>query len=288
LADVNVKRPGITDMESFLSGLPAPHSRSGERVSGGRAVARRRMIDPRIWESEQFSKLSHFERLLYIGLISNADDEGRLRDHPSWIRSVVFPYDDVKIVDIESALSSLLRSNLIFRYQTPEWNIIQHPKWEKYQTVNRPQDSKFPAYDHEIHQSVNESVNESVNAHVPKEVRLKEVKGKECPNFDEASDEFLLARYLRKKILSHNPLRRLPPDDPGKLVKWCRDFDKMIRIDHIEADDIAAMIDWIFDGESKQSQFWRGNILSPAKLRAQYPTLFEQSGMLDDLKKVWR
>ena len=42
-------------------------------------MARRRMIDPNFWESEDVSRLSLFARLLFIGMISNADDEGRGR-----------------------------------------------------------------------------------------------------------------------------------------------------------------------------------------------------------------
>ena len=40
-------------------------------------MARRRMIAPEIWESSSFSKLSNFAKLIFIGLISNADDEGK-------------------------------------------------------------------------------------------------------------------------------------------------------------------------------------------------------------------
>jgi hypothetical protein len=246
------------------------------------------MIDPRIWESEQFSRLGLFERQLYIGLISNADDEGRLRDHAAWIRSVIFPYDNFTIEEISEALTRIEGVGLIVRYQAGEWNVIQHPKWGKYQTVNRPQASKFPAYDASNTQSVNDSVNESVNAHVPKEVKGKEVKGRERPTFSESSDEFLLAFYLRKKILEHNPRHRVPDDNPVKLESWCRDFDRMMRLDQVEADDIASMIDWIFDGKSERSRFWRGNILSAGKLREQYPKLFEQSGQLEKLNSWGR
>lgn len=121
-----------------------------------------------------------------------------------------------------------------------------------------------------------------------KERRKKKEEEEPSILFNEQTDEYLLGCHLRTKILGHNPRHRVPEKTPAKLEAWSRDFDRMIRIDKIEADDIASMIDWIFDGESKESRFWRGNILSAGKLRAQYPKLFEQSGQLENLKNGWR
>ena len=42
-------------------------------------MARKRMIDPGIWQSEDFAKMSTLGKLVFIGLFSNADDEGRGR-----------------------------------------------------------------------------------------------------------------------------------------------------------------------------------------------------------------
>lgn len=139
------------------------------------------MIDPRIWESEQFSRLSLFERQLYIGLISHADDEGRLRDHPVWIRSAIFPYDDFTVEDVSKALSNVQRVGLILRYRTDEWAIIQHPKWSKYQRVDKPQSSKYPAYTAVQNDSENGSQIDSESDSRLKEVKGKEVKKPSCP-----------------------------------------------------------------------------------------------------------
>lgn len=37
------------------------------------------MIDPNIWQSEDFAGLSTLAKLVFIGLFSNADDEGEIR-----------------------------------------------------------------------------------------------------------------------------------------------------------------------------------------------------------------
>ena len=40
-------------------------------------VARKRMIDPSMWINEDFGTLSTLAKLVFIGLFSSADDEGR-------------------------------------------------------------------------------------------------------------------------------------------------------------------------------------------------------------------
>jgi hypothetical protein len=43
-------------------------------------MARRRMIDPTFWKDPGVRKLTFAERLRFIGLISNSDDEGRTKE----------------------------------------------------------------------------------------------------------------------------------------------------------------------------------------------------------------
>ena len=40
-------------------------------------MARKRMLSPDIWESESFSSLSDLSKIVFISIISHADDEGR-------------------------------------------------------------------------------------------------------------------------------------------------------------------------------------------------------------------
>lgn len=54
-------------------------------------MARKRMIDPNIWDSEDFGKLSDLSKLVFIGLFSLADDEGRGRCNPGYLKSKLFP-----------------------------------------------------------------------------------------------------------------------------------------------------------------------------------------------------
>ena len=81
-------------------------------------MARKRMIDPNIWESEDFSTLSMLGKILFIGLFSLADDEGRGKANPAFIRSKLFPYtaEKVRVADIETALSEIAHSMSVTFY----------------------------------------------------------------------------------------------------------------------------------------------------------------------------
>ena len=71
-------------------------------------MARKRMIDPSFWTDEKLGECSVNERYLFMGLISNADDEGYGRANPKLLKSLLFPYDDdLRTSDLEKWLSRL-------------------------------------------------------------------------------------------------------------------------------------------------------------------------------------
>jgi len=109
-------------------------------------MSQRRMIHAQIWHSEQVGKLSPLARVLYIGMVTLADDEGRLKGHPAYLRAQVFPYDDILNADVEKAREEIIEAGLIEIYIVDQSQYIQHPNWEKYQTLraDRIQASRLP------------------------------------------------------------------------------------------------------------------------------------------------
>lgn len=77
-------------------------------------MARARNIKPGFFRNEQLAELPFEYRLLFIGLWTLADREGRLEDRPKRIRMEVFPADDV---NCEAGISALETCGLIVRYQ---------------------------------------------------------------------------------------------------------------------------------------------------------------------------
>jgi hypothetical protein len=110
-------------------------------------MARKRMIDPSFWIDEKLGTVEPFVRLLFMGLISQADDEGRLNGHPALIKSLIFPYDhEITIESVESWLVLLSSPDrkLIVRYEVDHQKYILIPNFKKHQTINKPQKSKLP------------------------------------------------------------------------------------------------------------------------------------------------
>ncbi len=106
------------------------------------------MIHSNIWESRQFSLLSQPARLLYIGLISMADDDGRMKGDPALLRSEIFPRDeDIKTSDVSIWLKEIIKTGLVFKYSFGEEDFLIHPNWLKYQSLrsDRKKDSLLPA-----------------------------------------------------------------------------------------------------------------------------------------------
>ena len=107
-------------------------------------MANRRMISADIFEDEFIERLTHTERLIWIGLFATvADDQGRMLDNGALLRSKIFPYDDIGIDEVESALVKLANGRKIIRYKKNNKDLIQIVKWWDYQTPSWASASKY-------------------------------------------------------------------------------------------------------------------------------------------------
>lgn len=108
---------------------------------------RKRIIDPEFWSDEKIALLSLGSRLLFIGIWNHADDEGLIRFNSPYLKSSIFPYDDIDLKTIDGYMNELVVNNFIFPYTGG----LTHQKYayvinfRKHQTINRPQPSKIPA-----------------------------------------------------------------------------------------------------------------------------------------------
>lgn len=108
-------------------------------------MARRRMIDPNIWQSEDFAKLSKLAKLVFMGLFSNADDEGKGRANPTYLKSILFPYDDkLRTTDIIESLKEIGTYTSIVFYTHNESQYYKLENWNKWQTIDKPKKSTIP------------------------------------------------------------------------------------------------------------------------------------------------
>lgn len=111
-------------------------------------MARKRMISPDIWQSEDFSKLSTLAKIVFIGMFSNADDEGRGRGKAVYLKSIIFPYDeDIRVADVDKTLSEISSNMSVIFYSHNENIYYELTNWKIWQKVEKPQSSKIPAFE---------------------------------------------------------------------------------------------------------------------------------------------
>lgn len=97
-------------------------------------MARARNIKPGFFSNEELVELPFSTRLLFIGLWTLADREGRLEDKPKRIKMNLFPADSV---DVDAALSELELSGFLTRYEVDGDRFIQVLAFRKHQNPHR-------------------------------------------------------------------------------------------------------------------------------------------------------
>ncbi len=93
-------------------------------------MARSRNIKPGFFSNEHLAELDFATRLLFIGLWTEADREGRLEDRPRRLKMALFPADNV---DVDRMLDDLDHLGFIKRYSVGEVKAIQVINWSRHQ-----------------------------------------------------------------------------------------------------------------------------------------------------------
>jgi hypothetical protein len=114
-------------------------------------MARIRSIKPDFFMHDKIASLPCMVRLLFIGLWTQADRDGRLHDNPKRLKAHIFPYESF---DVEKGLQTLFKSGFIIRYKSNADNsrepaidpiasnketegYIQIVNWSKHQKIDK-------------------------------------------------------------------------------------------------------------------------------------------------------
>jgi hypothetical protein len=101
-------------------------------------------VKPEIWQDENVGDLSLGARVLLIGLITMADDEGRLRALPALILGHVFPYDEVNPAKLKRWIGEIEGGGFILSYAAEGKPYIAFRHWARHQKPNRARPSLLP------------------------------------------------------------------------------------------------------------------------------------------------
>ncbi len=107
-------------------------------------MARKRQIDPGIWTSDQFTEIEPPARLLFIGLISFADDEGRLKGSPKYLKAIIFPGDTMPLEHVTQWRDSIISAGLAQLYSVNGVDYIWLPTYYKHQYISKRIPSELP------------------------------------------------------------------------------------------------------------------------------------------------
>jgi hypothetical protein len=110
-------------------------------------MARIRTIKPELWMSPQVMNLAHGPRLLFIGLITQADDDGRGVADARRLKAAVFPGDDVTCATVDEWLVAVAAQGLAVLYDGgAHGRLYAIPTWGDHQYVQKPRASRYPPY----------------------------------------------------------------------------------------------------------------------------------------------
>ena len=110
-------------------------------------MPRIRTIKPEFPQSESVGRLSRDARLLFIQLWTLVDDSSRARASSRLLASLLYPYDEDSGTLMDGWLSELEDGGFIRRYRVDDNDYLDIPKWLKHQKIDRPSESRLPAFD---------------------------------------------------------------------------------------------------------------------------------------------
>lgn len=103
-----------------------------------------RTLKPEAWQDEKVGYVSRDARLLFVSLITLADDEGRFRASPQIILGHAYPYDHDAPKKLTRWLKELTDRGLVHVYDRDGVQYGLIPNFRKHQRINRPSPSLIP------------------------------------------------------------------------------------------------------------------------------------------------
>jgi hypothetical protein len=108
-------------------------------------MARIRSVKPETFTSFTLSRVPIEARFLFVGLWTEADDEGKLIDSAKLLAGSLFPHDEnVTALKVERWLNALAEIGSIQRYEVDGARYIQVSEWG-HQKISHPGTSRIPS-----------------------------------------------------------------------------------------------------------------------------------------------
>lgn len=224
-------------------------------------MPRIRTVKPEIHQDEAVGELSDSAFRLFIGIITLADDHGRLKGDPRLLGAQVWPYHPRSAEEVKPDLEALEQGGLIHRYRVENNPYISLPTWTEHQRVDNAGKSRIPEPDEGCQES---SPRDSASRGGS---RLDQGSGnkdqgsgnKESP-LDRADAPLC---FLLADLITQNGSRQ-----PRVGKRWQDAERLLLERDKRDRSEAERLIRWC-----QSHEFWRGVILSMPKFREKYDQL---------------
>lgn len=107
-------------------------------------MARIRTIKPSIWTDEKVRQLSRDARLLLVGLITQADDDGVFIAVPMTLAGNLFAFDDIAPSKVKKWRDEIANIGIIELYKIAGAEYGWFPKWTNHQRIDRHTPTTLP------------------------------------------------------------------------------------------------------------------------------------------------
>ena len=241
-------------------------------------------LSRRIFNSKTFSNLNAIQKLItiYLILMANYQDNQWWNHHEkkfinikrgSFITSIESIKKKIKdrlvtTQKIRTLLNILKNMQFLTMETTNKYTLVTIIKYDLYQNGESYSNKQINELVTSKQQGDNKVI--TTNNNVKKEKNEKNVKKNTLSRTFLSDDPvYQLTIYLDGKIRENNTA--VKKRDEKQIQSWCKDMDKLIRIDHAKSNDIKKVIDWVVEDD-----FWNPNILSAIKLRKHYSRFYKK------------
>lgn len=151
-------------------------------------MARIRTIKPELFISETLALVSLQAERTFTGLLTQADDRGRMRDSSAILNGALWPCrPEHTIQDMTNDIDELVGVGLLCRYTVDNKKYLHFPTWDEHQKISHPSTRNLapPCPTHGTGHGFQEDLD--IEALMPPKVPAKSVKNKVSGNSPEGS-----------------------------------------------------------------------------------------------------
>lgn len=95
----------------------------------------RRLVTSKLFQNDKIATLDFAGRYFFVGLITNADDDGRLKGSIKYLKANIFPYDDITEEQILNYRDTCHKLGIIYYYSVNGSEVIMLTGWVEHQNI---------------------------------------------------------------------------------------------------------------------------------------------------------